>query len=257
MRRVIREPLSEETLARLCQRTLQIARAGNDPKHTRTSDRCQARKAEADRLWDQEKTKAFDEIDRVLRRMAPGNEQCMYCECSKGSDIEHFWPKEKYPGRAYTWENYLWACGICNTHFKGTQFPRDAQGKPLLVNPTDEDEEPSVHLQFTPSSGKLVGLTDKGDWTVRVLGFDRRANLDRDRRDAWRGLQNSIVQYAAACARGDENLALYTQGVICRHPMASVLRTLFDLLDSPRGAELVDADCRAAIHAHPEIRSWP
>lgn len=255
MRRVHRETLSEETLARLCQRTQQIAQAGNDPKHTAISDRCNARKAEAARLWDQEKTKAFDEIDRALRDMAPGNEQCMYCECSKGSDIEHFWPKEKYPGRAYTWENYLWACGICNTHFKGTQFPRDVQGRPLLVNPAEE--EPSDHLQFTPSSGKLIGLTDKGKWTVRILGFDRRGNLDRDRLDAWKGLQNNIVQYAAACSRGDGGVALYTQRTICRHPLASMLHTLFDLLDSPRGAELVDPDCRAAIQAHPEIRGWP
>ncbi len=257
MRRVHREPLSKDALGRLCQRTQQIGAAGNDPKHTRISDGCKARKAEAARLWDQEKTIAFDEIDRVLRKMAPGNELCMYCEHDTGSDVEHFWPKEKYPGRAYTWENYLWACGICNTHFKGTQFPRDAQGKPLLINPSDSEEEPSDHLQFTPSSGKLVGLTDKGTWTVRVLGFDRRGNLDRNRLDAWKGLQNNIIQYAAACTRGDDAVALYTQRVICRYPMASMLRTLFDLLDSPRGAELVDPDCLAAIQAHPEIRDWP
>jgi len=115
----------------------------------------------------------------------------MYCEHSAGSDIDHFWPKEKYPGRAYTWENYLWACGICNSHFKGSKFPRDENGVPLLINPAEED--PREHLLLTPTTGTYVARTKKGEATMPVLGFDRRPALDRSRHDAWLAVQAHIV----------------------------------------------------------------
>lgn len=257
MRRVLRVPIGEDAQARLCGRTLQIAQVGNAGENITIAARARARRAEADRLWNQERTVAFDEITDTLKRMAPGNAVCMYCEHNEGSDIEHFWPKEKYPGRAYTWENYLWACGKCNTHFKGTQFPRDISGKPLLVDPSDPTDDPRNHLEFTPTTGKLVHRTEKGKETIRVLGFDRRGNLDNARRDAWRSLQANIIQYGACCDRGDSQLALGLQQTICRHPLASALYALFDLLASPRGAELIEFECRKTIDRYPEILGWP
>ncbi|WP_437312441.1 hypothetical protein [Sorangium sp. So ce385] len=253
MRRVSREPLSEAALALLCRRTCQIADAGH--RHRTISERWQARKREAARLWDQERTRAFDEINAVLRRMAPSTDLCMYCEHSAGSDIDHFWPKEKYPARAYTWENYLWACSICNTHFKGTQFPRDERGKPLLINPAEED--PRDHLELSPTTGKLLGKTPKGEKTRIVLGFHKRGYLDEARRDAFRAIQKLVAAYAEACQGGDAEEARACQRLICRHPLASTLSTLLQLLDSPRGASLIDPRCRAAVEAHPEIRTWP
>ena len=253
MRRVYRESLSDDAMARLCERTFQIGTAGL--QHGKPAQRIKARKKRASDLWNAEQTIAFDGIDRVLRRMAPGNERCMYCEDSTGSDIEHFWPKEKYPGRAYTWENYLWACALCNSHFKGAKFPRDENGAPLLVNPAEED--PREHLELTPTTGKYVHRTKKGEATISVIGFNRRGTLDRSRQDAWRGVQALIVEYAKACDRDDAALALYAQRVLCRHPCGSVLLTLIDLLGSPTGAALIAADCIAAIDGHPEIRDWP
>ncbi len=50
------------------------------------------RAKEVNRLWDSKDNKAFDEIKKNLRDMAPGLERCMYCEDSAGNDIEHFWP---------------------------------------------------------------------------------------------------------------------------------------------------------------------
>jgi len=253
MRRIHREPLSEAALELLCKRTCQIAEAGN--RHEKNSDRCRARREEADRLWGQERAKAFEEIDRVLRRMAPGHELCMYCEHNIGSDIDHFWPKENYPGRAYTWENYLWSCSICNSHHKGARFPRDERGKPLLINPAEED--PREHLALSPTTGKLVGKTSKGEQTIDVLGFHKRGGLDKARRDAFRAIQQLVVDYAAQCACGNAEEALVIQGLICRHTLASALCDLLQLLDSPGGALLIRPDCRAAIEAHPEIRHWP
>ncbi len=135
MRRVYRESLSDDTMARLCERTFQIGTAGL--QHAKLAHRIEARKKRAKDLWDAERTIAFNEIDRVLRRQA------------------------------------------------------------------------------------------------------------------------LIVSYAKACARGDAPLALHAQRALCRHPLASVLSTLMDLLGSPRGALLIEQDCIAAIDAHPEIRDWP
>lgn len=253
MRRVHRQPLSEATLEVLCERTCEVANAGNQRK--KIGERSGARKREADRLWNTRRNKAFDEIRDVLRRMSPGNALCMYCEISAGSDIEHFWPKEMFPGRAYTWENYLWACAPCNSHHKRTQFPRDARGAPLMINPAEED--PREHLDFSPATGKYVARTPKGDATISVLAFDRRSNLDQARRDAWRGVQALIAAYAACCSRNDAAGATEMQRLICRHPFAAALLFLLDLLDTPRGSELVDQAVLVAIEAHPEIRTWP
>ncbi|MCC6556822.1 MAG: hypothetical protein IT372_28025 [Polyangiaceae bacterium] len=253
MRRVYRLALSDATQELLCKRTVQIAEAGL--RRSRIGERIRARKAEAERLWKQERTKPFDEIDAALRDMAPGHELCMYCEYSKGTDIDHFWPKERYPGRAFWWENYLWSCGECNSHFKRSQFPRDERGAPLLIHPAEED--PREHLALSVTTGKLVGLTQKGSETIRVLGFERRGNLDRERHAAWRGVQALILQYAACCRAGDSDLALYLQRCICRHPLAGALLTLRDLLDTPAGASRLDQEIVAAIEAHPEILTWP
>jgi len=253
MRRVYRESLSDDARERLCERTFQIGNAGL--QHVKPAQRIESRKKRAKDLWDAERTVAFNEIDRVLRRMAPGNALCMYCEHNTGSDIEHFWPKEKYPARAYTWENYLWACAICNSHFKGSKFPRDQNGAPLLVNPAEDD--PREHLEFTPTTGKYVHRTKKGEETISALGFDRRGDLDRSRHDVFVAVQALIVSFAKACDRHDDPRALYAQRAICRHPLASVLSTLMDFLDSPRAALLIDHDCIAAVAAYPEIRDWP
>src|SRR5262249_49745302 len=143
--------------------------------------RARARKARANALWDQERTVAFDEIVERLRRMAPGNVRCMYCESNEASDIDHFWPKNMYPGRAYTWDNYLWACSICNSN-KRDQFPTDERGQPLLITPMEED--PRDHLELRPKTGKYAALTPKGEHSIQVFGLWRRP-LEDARAGAW------------------------------------------------------------------------
>ena len=256
MRRVSRLSLSEPAQKKLCDLTGKVAAAGYLAAAQRVKVRVEARKQAAKDLWKKQTTnKAFVEIQGKLAAMAPGNGLCMYCEVSMGDAIEHFWPTQRYPGRAFAWENYLWSCSICNSNFKGTQFPRDEKGAPLLINPTDED--PSDHLEFSPTTGKIEGTTLKGRETVRVLGFDRRGSLDRARQDAWNGLQELLIRYAAHCKSGDDALALTVQGLICRHPFAAALRFLLGIVDNPRGRALVHPACVAVLEGHPEVRCWP
>jgi uncharacterized protein (TIGR02646 family) len=53
--------------------------------------------------------------------------KCAYCEASTETvahgDVEHFRPKSKYWWLAYCYDNYLYACQICNQTYKGDKFP--------------------------------------------------------------------------------------------------------------------------------------
>jgi uncharacterized protein (TIGR02646 family) len=71
------------------------------------------------------------------RQWKPAREQlfketewkCAYCESikekSREGAVEHFRPKSTYWWLAYCYENYLFACTICNSEWKGDHFPVD------------------------------------------------------------------------------------------------------------------------------------
>jgi uncharacterized protein (TIGR02646 family) len=53
--------------------------------------------------------------------------KCTYCEANTSvvahGDVEHFRPKSEYWWLAYTYDNYLFACQICNQTYKSDNFP--------------------------------------------------------------------------------------------------------------------------------------
>jgi hypothetical protein len=53
--------------------------------------------------------------------------KCAYCEASTDvvahGDVEHYRPKSIYWWLAYTYDNYLYACQICNQNYKSDNFP--------------------------------------------------------------------------------------------------------------------------------------
>ncbi len=54
------------------------------------------------------------------------HDKCAYCEAPTSAvtfgDVEHFRPKSSYWWLAYSYDNYAFACQICNQAFKGDQF---------------------------------------------------------------------------------------------------------------------------------------
>ncbi len=60
--------------------------------------------------------------------------KCAYCESPTDTvahgDVEHFRPKSKYWWLAYCYDNYVYACQICNQVHKGDEFPVHASGGP-------------------------------------------------------------------------------------------------------------------------------
>ncbi len=144
-----------------------------------------------EKLWGQYK-EAF--------RMAQHG-KCGYCDREIGStqsgDVEHFRPKALVtdgkkkiaPGywwMAYSWENWLYACEICNRKYKKNAFPVrqrlplkpgvESQEEALLLDPFTVD--PRSHLKYR-ADGKIEGTTPEGDRTIGTCGLYRKPLKDK------------------------------------------------------------------------------
>lgn len=222
MRRLVRPGLSADALAHLASCAAQVAAA-------------QRPKEEAAAAWaSRTSNQAFEEIERVLRGAAPGNDRCMYCEDSEGSAIEHFYPKSAYPERAFDWSNYLWACEHCNSNYKRAQFPLDPQSnEPLLLDPMHRSDDPKAHLELL-EGGQYLARTPRGATSIEVYGLCRNA-LCRQRGDAWVGLQLLVECWAQHVDRGASRAEIDdAKQRVLRHSHASALLWLFRRAASER-----------------------
>lgn len=104
--------------------------------------------------WDQaRRTKTMGKVAVALGTMAGTRSRCMFCEDSRGNDIDHYRPLATFPRLAFVWVNLLWLCTGCN-RLKGQRFETNAAGLPLLINPTTED--PWDYLFFDPHTGQIT-----------------------------------------------------------------------------------------------------
>lgn len=141
---------------------------------------------------------------QVLRQMSGSRQRCMYCGDSQGTDIEHIWPKAKYPTQMFRWPNLLLGCTSCGRDYKGQKFPLSDKRKPLLLDPTSDD--PWDHLDFDPATGNLAPRFDtkgipqaKGEQTVEVLGLDgRRESLALGYKRSFKRIRDRILQASSA-----------------------------------------------------------
>ncbi len=76
------------------------------------------------------------------------NGKCAYCEANTQvvahGDVEHFRPKSIYWWLAYTYDNYLYSCQICNQIHKSDNFPIGAIQYPepdIKKNTSDQEIE--------------------------------------------------------------------------------------------------------------------
>lgn len=145
--------------------------------------------------------------------------KCAYCERNLNGDfghIEHYRPKGGYidpatkklvvPGYwwlAYSWDNLLLSCSVCNTSYKKNHFPlenenqrniagRDiSQEMPLLINPAQED--PARHIEFHRwmVCPKMVGGCEdqKGKTTIEILQLNSRRDLVEKRERRWKWME--------------------------------------------------------------------
>ena len=150
------------------------------------------------------------EVKEALKKMF--YDKCAYCEASiepvTYGDIEHFRPKSAYqqdsleplvyPGYywlAMDWNNLLLACDKCNRTYKKNFFPIVSESKrnkshsddlnedPLLLNPCDEDFEPSNHICFR-ESGEVYspeGEGSKGYVSIETYGLYNKILTEKRR----------------------------------------------------------------------------
>lgn len=205
MRRIQRLPLPSASISYLSKRQTKLDSASQP---------------DAEAAWDSaRKTQKVDAVHTVLRKMAGPTERCMYCGDSLGDTIEHFYPKASYRSKTFDWNNMLLICGLCN-YRKGNQFPLDASGQPLYIDPTID--RPWDHLIFDESTGRLSARFSSGveDPKGQVVADDKRLPLNRDaitirRQRVWRDLVRD-GQLLLADLRSSGNYAVHLANFVTK-----------------------------------------
>lgn len=241
MKRLTRTALSADAEAKLTELTRAVVTSA-DPKD------------EADSRW-RSLPKAFREIRKALETMASGRSRCMYCEDSLGTDIDHFWPKGNYPNRAFQWANYLLACSHCNSNQKRNLFPLDATGTPLLIDPTAED--PRDHLTFSPSTGRYVAFSPKGDKSIEVFGLNddvATRRLPTGRKQAFVSLVALLRDFQRETEL-DAAKAAEIRSTICEFPFNAVFHWLVAVAQSPNASLVLPNDIVELVRDH-DLASW-
>jgi hypothetical protein len=100
--------------------------------------------------------------------------KCAYCESPTDTvahgDVEHFRPKSRYWWLAYCYDNYVYACQICNQVHKGDEFPIHARAGawagPLLPAPPAPATLATLAETLTPDALDLTAGHALADFLV-------------------------------------------------------------------------------------------
>lgn len=167
--------------------------------------------------WQRKPAALFDELKLRLAEMCSGNRRCVYCEDSLADEIEHMRPKDLYPEQAYVWSNYVLACGPCNgpknnkfavlgdplelidvTRKRNAPVVQPVAGQYALIDPRVEDPVDFLWLDFrtwryVPNSDDVASETwIRAEYTIDVLGLNKRDALVRGRKSAFSGYSSRL-----------------------------------------------------------------
>lgn len=189
----------------------------------------------------------------TLNRMAPGYQRCMYCGDSEGTSVDHFEPIARNPLRTFDWPNHLLACSFCNSNQKGSRFPVDAEGRPLLIDPSVED--PFDHLALSLTAGEYRARSEKGVATIDVLGLNR-AVLVSGRIHARYVVAQALRLWRAGQKVGDGREQARQVATIRMQPLADVYQAMlrYAVADGARHVFAAEPDL-VEILRDPELRS--
>lgn len=211
-----RPSLPGKTIKKLDSETQSILRA-TDPK------------AEAERRYNNaRRTQWFLPVIESLLQIAGEAGCCMFCSWSEGNQVEHYRPIAKDHHLALTWENLLWACGICNQN-KGNRFPLEPDQ--ILINPVDEDV---WSFFFIDQYGELTARFNRGlnaseprsISTMNIVGLDRE-RLQRSRRKKLKDLRQWV----------DDTIRLFESGQIPQSEVSTRIETWRNTAHQPDVAD--------------------
>ena len=242
MRRIRRVALSQTAVDKLAELTSEVLGATNP-------------REKAQKLWNSKPKAVFREVHRKLEEMASGRSRCMYCEDSHGTDIDHFRPKADYPQSTFEWRNYLLACSHCNSNLKRNEFPVDAEGAPLLLDPSTD--EPADHLSFSPSTGEFVPIGPKGPESIRVFGLNDHTSPRRLPTGRRQALIVLVALLQAYDREVDTNPAKASEirATVKEHPFSAVLHWLVRIAQASTGPDVLGADVVALVNSH-HVDRW-
>jgi uncharacterized protein (TIGR02646 family) len=170
--------------------------------------------------------RVMPKVREILLGMCSGEDRCMYCEDSVAHQIDHFRPKNLYPEHTFTWQNYVFSCGVCNgIGCKGSRFAvlssrsrryvelkhtrdvplvvPDAAKTAMLIDPRREDPMRFMILDlifpfhFHPRHGRGCVARARASYTIEVLGLNRREKLIRRRENAYLEYVRKLKEYTA------------------------------------------------------------
>lgn len=112
--------------------------------------------------------------------------KCTYCEITLYDketgynenvwpNIDHFYPKEKYPLKALDWDNFLPVCSMCNSA-KSSKEVVGIDGQCMVINPFDDD----TRKVFAYDDGTLQGLNKKAINTLLLIGYHTRSIANQE-----------------------------------------------------------------------------
>jgi uncharacterized protein (TIGR02646 family) len=90
--------------------------------------------------------RTFDAVKAGLTEMCAGARRCVYCEDSVGDEVEHIRPKSFFPANCFDWNNYVYACGNCNSP-KNNKFA-------IFRNDNGDFYEVNLNVGIEPPIGK-------------------------------------------------------------------------------------------------------
>lgn len=163
----------------------------------------------------------FKEVRKNLTQMCSGAKRCGYCEDSYADEVEHIKPKDLYPEEVFVWENYLYACGPCNspkqnkfaviskltgevvivTRKKGDFILPPEQGDSIFINPRYENPLNFMELDlidtfyFVPLFPEGTVEYAKADFTIKTLRLNDRDLLAKAREEAFNSYRARLVEY--------------------------------------------------------------
>lgn len=103
------------------------------------------------------------------------NGKCAYCEANAQvvahGDVEHYRPKSIYWWLAYTYDNYLFACQICNQVYKKDNFPFAG----IIFPP------PSISITMTDAEIEVLAKSVSPDPIDQHINFTFQSYLNAHR----------------------------------------------------------------------------
>ena len=155
--------------------------------------------------------------------MCSGARRCVYCEDSVGDEVEHIRPKDFFPEMCFVWENYVYACGNCNSpknnkfalfrddnneFYEVNLFPKiePPKGKDAMINPRNENPMKyfilNLRNEISHEKCRFVIIPNlsqqdkqKAEFTLELLNLNAREFLRQGREEAYEDYKARLERY--------------------------------------------------------------